>query len=98
MTIYTSICIGLPPWMHKALDKVTKAFPWVSSDEVLGGKCLLAWQKVQHPLRFGGLGILDLCLFESALHMRWFHEDKATTSFFEASTIAELGDGAPFLF
>jgi hypothetical protein len=27
MTIYTSICIGLPPWMHKALDKVTKAFP-----------------------------------------------------------------------
>jgi hypothetical protein len=47
MTIYTSICICFPPWMHKALDKIMKVFLWVGSDEIQGGKCLLAWQKVQ---------------------------------------------------
>jgi hypothetical protein len=26
MTTYVSICIGLPPWMHKALEKIMKVF------------------------------------------------------------------------
>jgi hypothetical protein len=26
MTTYVSIYIGLPPWMHKALEKIMKAF------------------------------------------------------------------------
>jgi hypothetical protein len=46
MTTYVSICIGLPPWMHKVLEKITKAFPWTGSYVVQGGKCLLAWKKV----------------------------------------------------
>jgi hypothetical protein len=100
--------------MHKALDKITKAFMWVGSDEVQGGKCLLAWQKVQHPLDLGSLRILDLRLFGRALRMCWlwmqhnkpsrswaklpFQEDKAPTLFFHASTIVELGDGTVFRF
>jgi hypothetical protein len=84
----------------------------VGYDEVQGGKCLLAWKKVQRPLGLGGLGILDLRLFGSALRIRWlwlqhtepsrpwaklsFKEDKVTTAFFQASTIVVLGDGNTF--
>jgi hypothetical protein len=55
MTIYASICIGFLPWMHKALDKIMKAFLWVGSDEVQGGKCLLAWKGTTSS-RIGRLG------------------------------------------
>jgi hypothetical protein len=53
MTIYTSITVGLPPWVHKALDEITKAFLWEGSNEVHGGKCL-AWKKVVSPCELGG--------------------------------------------
>jgi hypothetical protein len=36
---------------------------------VLGGKCLLAWNKVQQPHCLGGLGVLDLSLFGHALRL-----------------------------
>jgi hypothetical protein len=36
MTIYTSICIGFPPLDAQNAGKITKAFPWVGSDEVQG--------------------------------------------------------------
>jgi hypothetical protein len=38
---------------------------------VLGGKCLVAWDRVQRPLHLGGLGVLDLNLFGIALRERW---------------------------
>jgi hypothetical protein len=41
--IYTSISIELPPWLLKCLTKLMKAFLWSGSDEVQGGKCLVAW-------------------------------------------------------
>jgi hypothetical protein len=69
MTFYTTICIKLTRWLLWVVEKLTKAFLWTGSDEVQGGKCLLAWGRVQHPLRLGGLGILDLCLFGHALQV-----------------------------
>jgi hypothetical protein len=68
MTTYVSIYIGLPPWMHKALEKIMKAFLWIGIDIVQGGKCLLAWKRVQRPMQ---LGILDHKLFGSTLHSCW---------------------------
>jgi hypothetical protein len=42
MVVYISICMGLPPWVIKALEKIMKAFLWTGFDIVQGGKCLLA--------------------------------------------------------
>jgi hypothetical protein len=70
VAIFTSISVGLPPWVHKALLKIMKAFLWSGSDVVQGDKCLVAWGGVQRPLDLGGLGILDLKLFGLALRVR----------------------------
>jgi hypothetical protein len=32
MAIYTAICIGLRPWVIKALEKIVKAFLWAGTD------------------------------------------------------------------
>jgi hypothetical protein len=39
--VYTSISIGLPPWMHKALQKIMTAFLWTNTDMVQGGNASL---------------------------------------------------------
>jgi hypothetical protein len=108
MVVYISICMGLPPWVIKALEKIMKAFLWTGFDVVQGGKCLLAWKKVQRPLHLGGFGILDLKLFGNALRLRWLWlqridashswsllsvtEDVATSAFFQASIMTILGN------
>jgi hypothetical protein len=47
--IYVSIGMGLSGWVHSALIKLMKAFLWLGSGEVQGGKCLIAWHGVQCP-------------------------------------------------
>jgi hypothetical protein len=66
--IYISLSIGLPPWVFKAFEK---AFLWTGTEVVQGGKCDVAWARVQCPLELGGLGILNLRLFGMALRMWW---------------------------
>jgi hypothetical protein len=81
---------------------------------VNGGKCLVAWGRVQRPLHLGGLGVLDLRLMGIAIRVRWLQlqraeasrswsalpvsSDQQTKAFFEASTIFVLGDGCAFKF
>jgi hypothetical protein len=45
MAVYIAICIGFPPWVIKALEKILKAFLWSGMDVVQGGKCLLSWKR-----------------------------------------------------
>jgi hypothetical protein len=65
-------------------------------------------------MALGGMGILDLKLFSSALRLRWLwlqrtklnrvwsllpvKKDPTTTAFFHASTLLVLGDGQSFKF
>jgi hypothetical protein len=35
-----------------------RGFLWMGTEAAQGGKCLVAWNQVQHPLSIGGLGIL----------------------------------------
>jgi hypothetical protein len=58
--IYTLISVALPPWLYKALRRIMTAFLWTGSDMVQRGKCLVAWDRVQHPLHGGGGG--DWCV------------------------------------
>jgi hypothetical protein len=51
--IYTSISIGLPTWMHNALQKIMMVFLLTDMNMVQQGNCLVAWKHVQRPLRLG---------------------------------------------
>jgi hypothetical protein len=44
--IYTLINVKVSAWVRKAMEKIMKAFLWMSSDTIHGGKCLVAWPKV----------------------------------------------------
>ncbi|WVZ93635.1 hypothetical protein U9M48_039600 [Paspalum notatum var. saurae] len=53
--IHLMTAMDLPKWMIRAIDKLRRSFLW----------------KVQRPLRFGGLGVLDLERMGWALRIRW---------------------------
>ena len=40
------------------------------------GHCLVAWEKIQRPIEYGGLGIHNLELFGCALRIRWLWAQK----------------------
>jgi len=44
---------------------------WKGREQVNGGACLVAWDKVQRPLDLGGLGILNLEFMSWALQIHW---------------------------
>jgi hypothetical protein len=69
--IYVLIAIKVPKWFIKAIDKIRRAFVWKGRQQVNGGTCLVAWDKVQRPLDLGGLGILNLEYLSWALQIRW---------------------------
>lgn len=48
-----------------------RQFLWAQDENITGAKCKLAWDKVCLPVAKGGLGILDLHRFSTALRMRW---------------------------
>jgi hypothetical protein len=107
--VYTSIGVGLQPWLIKVLEKIMKAFLWTGTEEVKAGKCAVAWCRVKRSLALGGLGITDLILQGMALKIRWLwlqrqHPDRpwaklpveadpATRAFFQISTRLVVGDG-----
>jgi hypothetical protein len=81
---------------------------WTGIEVVEGGKCLVAWSRVQRPLQLGGLGVPDLKLMGWALRLRWLwlqrvdqakpwaaqplHEDAVTMTFFNSSIRCVMGD------
>lgn len=67
--IYALINMKVPKWFIKAIDKLRKAFLW-KGRQVNGGSCLVAWDKVQRPLEFGCLGIMNLERTTWALQIR----------------------------
>jgi hypothetical protein len=62
MPVHTTLSIELPPCVIKAMNHIMKGFLWTGTDVAHGGKCIMAWCHVQHPLALGGLGITDLNL------------------------------------
>jgi hypothetical protein len=113
MQVHSAIILELPPWLHKAFKKIMKAFLCTGTDEVQGGKWLVAWSWVQHPLQLGGLSVPDFILLGRALRSRWLWlsktdparswsnltcKDSTSKSFFLASKSCILGDGNSTLF
>lgn len=53
------------------LDEHNGAYFWKGRKEANGGCCLVAWEKVQRPIEFGGLGIHNLETMGWAFQIRW---------------------------
>jgi len=69
LPIHVLIALNVPKWFIKAINKIRRAFLWKGRREVLGGCCLVYWEKVQRPLELGGLGILNLEIMGWALQV-----------------------------
>ena len=78
--IYLSIAMDLPKWFLKAIDKKRRGFLWKGQEQANGGNCLVAWERVQRPLEYGGLGIHNLELLGCALRIRWLWAEKTDPS------------------
>jgi hypothetical protein len=60
-----------PGWVLDALEKGFRGFYWAAKEQANGGQCLVAWDKVCLPYKFGGLGIKNLRIQGLALRSRW---------------------------
>jgi uncharacterized protein involved in cysteine biosynthesis len=49
ISVYTVISYHLPPWFQKVMTKIFTTFLWTCTEVAHGGKCLVAWKRVQHP-------------------------------------------------
>jgi hypothetical protein len=60
-----------PSWLLEEVEKHLRGFFWVGKNRTNGGQCLVAWDNISKPKRFGGLGVKDLRLQGLALRVRW---------------------------
>jgi hypothetical protein len=111
---YLLIAINVPQWVIKSIDKIRRGFLWRGRKEVNGGSCLVPWEVVTRPLKFGGLGIPNLKFKSWALQAKWLWLEKTDLSrpwhglslpvqrqvrqFFDLSVFTILGNGATTLF
>ena len=65
-----------PKWFFKAINKKRRGFLWKGQEQANGGHCLVAWEKIQRPIEYGGLGIHNLELLGCALRIRWLWAQK----------------------
>jgi hypothetical protein len=69
--IYHLTPLTIPLGTMKYLNKVERAFIWAAKETASGAKCKVSWEAVCCPKLFGGLGILHMDKFASALRLRW---------------------------
>jgi hypothetical protein len=58
-------------WAIQKIDKIRQAFLWCGLENARSGHYKVNWKRVQRPKQLGGLGILELGRFNSALRLRW---------------------------
>jgi hypothetical protein len=69
--IHLMLIAEAPLWALEEIYKWMRGFFWAGKKKVNGGLCLVAWDKICKPKRFGGLGVKDLALQGIALRVRW---------------------------
>ena len=71
IAIYHLTPLDIPVEVRKKIDSLRRAYLWAGCDKVSGGKCKVNWNLVCKPKIFGGLGVLNLQNFATALRLRW---------------------------
>jgi hypothetical protein len=114
VVIYFITVLELPLEVLLKIDSIRRAYLWAACDKVSGGKCKVNWDLVCKPKEKGGLGILNLHKFASALRLRWLWLDWTDPSkpwrglespcnshdkeLFAAATRVTIGNGERALF
>ena len=65
-------CMKLPEWVIKDIDKIRRSFLWhgVAPNQTKINPA--NWNLVCTPKDFGGLGVMDLAVFNQALLIKWY--------------------------
>jgi hypothetical protein len=69
--IYYMTPLVIPPGTIKFINKIERAFLWSAKDTTTGAKCKVNWESVWHPKNLGGLWVLNMDRFATALRLRW---------------------------
>lgn len=65
--------VQLPKGAIKNFDQRRRGFLWSGKDVAHGSRCLVPWEMVLRSKPVGGMGVRDLKLFNTCLHLKFIH-------------------------
>jgi hypothetical protein len=80
----------LPSWVVARIDKIRRGFIWGRNRSMGSGISLVCWDIVRMPRDWGGLGISDIRLQNTALLLRWWWLPNSNPSALWSATVMRI--------